>query len=209
MPAPQPPTILVVDTNCFIRLLFSPLRPVLGATFAGYKLLTLLELAVECGPGTSVTKRNPWLLDEAVQQELASNCLMLRKPKSTKVAEFTRYFRSQGNSLLRKHCLDKSLDKVRELSTADAKALAAAQVLQGALATDEWPLGFVAERASDVEQVFTSVDVLHLMEGDGKIAGAQRVEVVSSWVQHGEKLPLNWRDRYRALFGEEPPNAQS
>ena len=111
--------------------------------------------------------------------------------------------------MLRKHCLDKSLDKVRELSTADAKALAAAQVLQGALATDEWPLGFVAERASDVEQVFTSVDVLHLMEGDGKIAGAQRVEVVSSWVQHGEKLPLNWRDRYRALFGEEPPNAQS
>lgn len=209
MPAHQPPTLMVVDTNCFIRLLFSPLRPVLGSTFAGYKLMTLLELTVECGPGTSVTNRNPWLLDEAVQQELASNCLKLRKPKSTKVQELTRHFRTQGNHLLRKYCLDKNLDKVRELSTADAQALAAAQVLQGALATDEWPLAFVAERASDVEQVFTSIDVLHLMESEGKIAGDQRVEVVSSWVKHGEKLPSNWEGRYRALFGEEPPNAQA
>lgn len=64
---PPPPTYLVVDTNCFIRLLFSPLRPVLGSTFAGYKLVTLSELANEVGPGTEVVERNPWLLDPAVQ----------------------------------------------------------------------------------------------------------------------------------------------
>ncbi|MFM8821929.1 MAG: hypothetical protein ACKOD8_00975, partial [Limnohabitans sp.] len=73
MPSPTSPIIVVVDTNCFIRLLFSPLRPVLGATFSGHKLMTLIKLAKECGPGTAVAERNPWLLEASVQQELRAS----------------------------------------------------------------------------------------------------------------------------------------
>lgn len=206
---PAPPTLLVVDTNCFIRLLFSPLRPVLGSTFAGYKLVTLTELANEVGPGTEVVERNPWLLDPAVQAELAVNCLKFREPKKSAMLSEAKRLRSEGNTLLRKYCTDKKLDKVRELSAADARALAAAQTVGGLLATDEWPLAFVAERASDVPTVLTSVSVVHLMEKDGKITREQRIEVVTGWVKSGEKLPQHWAKQYKELFGEEPPNGQS
>lgn len=207
MPPPQP--LLVVDTNCFIRLLFSPLRPVLGSTFAGYRLVTLVELADEVGPGTEVVERNPWLLEPAVQEELQRNCLKLREPKKSAMLNEAKRLRSEGNTLLRKYCNDKNLDKVRELSAADAKALAAAQAVGGLLATDEWPLTFVAERASDVQTVLTSVAVVHLMETDGKISREQRVAVVTGWVKSGEKLPKQWAQQYKQLFGEEPPNGQS
>ncbi|MDN3918735.1 hypothetical protein [Roseateles violae] len=206
---PSPPTLLVVDTNCFIRLLFSPLRPVLGSTFAGYRLVTLAELADEVGPGTEVVERHPWLLEKAVQKELAGNCLKLREPKKSAMLGEAKWLRTEGNSLLRKYCVDQQLDKVRELSVADAKALAAAQVVKGHLATDEWPLAFVADRASEVQTVLTSVAVVHLMEMDGKITREQRIETVTDWVKNGEKLPQRWVEQYKALFGEEPPDGQS
>lgn len=206
---PPPPTFLVVDTNCFIRLLFSPLRPVLGSTVAGYKLVTLAELADEVGPGTEVAERHPWLLEAAVQKELAGNCLKLREPKKSTMHGEAKWLRTEGNTLLRKYCVDKNLDKVRELSAADAKALAAAQVVKGHLATDEWPLAFVAERASDVTTVLTSVAVVNLMEKDGKITREQRIETVTSWLKTGEKLPQHWAQQYRDFFGEEPPDGQS
>jgi len=203
------PTLLVVDTNGFIRLLFSSLRPVLGSTIGGYRLVTLAALANEIGPGTEVADRNPWLLDPAVQEELAANCLHLREPKKSAMASEAKRLRSEGNTLLRKYCTDQRLDKVRELSAADAKALAAAQTVGGVLATDEWPLAFVAERASDVPLVLTSVAIAHLMETDGKITRAERIAVVSSWIKNGEKLPHHWSRQYKELFGEEPPDAQS
>lgn len=120
-----------------------------------------------------------------------------------------RRFRSTGNALLRKHCEAKKLKKVRELSRADANALGAAQTLGGPLATDEWPLTMVAEEQSDVPVVLTSVAIVHLMEKDSKISREQRIEVVANWVKHGEKLPDNWRDQYKALFAEEPPDGQT
>jgi len=206
---PPPPTLLVVDSNCFIRLLFSPLRPVLGSTFAGYRLVTLAELADELGPGTEVVERNPWLLDPAVQEELVRNCLKFREPKKSAMFSEAKRLRSEGNTLLRKYCTDQKLDKVRELSAADSKALAAAQVVKGHLATDEWPLAFVAERASEVETVLTSVAVVHMMEGDGKITREQRIETVTGWVKSGEKLPRHWFQQYKSLYAEEPPNGQS
>jgi len=206
---PPPPTLLVVDTNCFIRLLFSPLRPVLGSTVSGYKLVTLAELADEVGPGTEVAERHPWLLEAAVQKELVGNCLKLREPKKSAMHGEAKWLRTEGNTLLRKYCVDKKLDKIRELSAADAKALAAAQVVKGHLATDEWPLAFVAQRASDVPTVLTSVAVVQLMEKDGKITREQRIETVTGWVKTGEKLPQHWAQQYRDFFGEEPPDAQS
>jgi rRNA maturation endonuclease Nob1 len=206
---PPKPTIVVVDTNCFIRLLFSPLRPILGSTFCGYKLVTLVELKNEVGPGTEVAERNPWLLDEAVQKELDDNCLAVREPKKTNIREQAKHFRSEGNALLRKLCAAKGLNQVRELSSADAKALATAQVLDAALATDEWPLAHVATEASDVQEVLTSLSLVGLIERDGKISRSERIDLVASWVKSGEKLPQDWAAKYRQLFGEEPPDGQS
>lgn len=203
------PTLVVVDTNCFIRLLFSTLRPVLGATFGGYQLVTLVELAAECGPDTEVAQRHPWLQDPAVQAELLANCLKLREPKKTKAQEHSRYFRREGNAVLRKHCEKHQIELVRELSLADAKALGAAQAINAVLATDEWPLALVAGEVSDVPAVWTSLTIIHLMEADGKISREQRVQVVADWLKHGEKLPQEWRVQYRALFNEAPPDGQA
>ena len=125
------------------------------------------------------------------------------------MGNLAKQFRSNGNSHLRKHCEAKKLKKIRELSRADVNALAAAQVLGGPLATDEWPLTMIAEVQSDVPVVLTSVAIVHLMEKDGKISREQRIEVVASWVKHGEKLPDNWQDQYKELFGEEPPDGQA
>lgn len=206
---PPAQTFVVVDTNCFIRLLFSPLRPVLGSTIAGHKFLSLIELAREVGPGTAVAERYPWLLDPAVQVELAGNCLKFREPKKTSIFNEANRLRTEGNSLLRKYCLAKNLDKVRELSSTDARALAAAQVMGCLLATDEWPLAFVAERASDVPVPLTSVAIVHLMEKDAKITREQRIEAVSGWLKNDERLPSLWVKQYKELFYEEPPDSQS
>lgn len=206
---PSAPNLVVVDTNCFIRLLFSPLRPVLGSTFAGYKLITLAELKEEVGPGTEVADRNPWLLNQDVQRELANNCLKVREPKKSDILKWAKHFRKEGNSLLHKYCLTKKLEKIRELSLPDAKALATAQVMAGLLATDEWPLTYVAQEASDVPNVLTSVSVVHLMEQEGKISRQQRIDVVVGWLKNGEKLLQQWPQQYKELFKEEPPSGQS
>jgi hypothetical protein len=35
------PKLVIVDTNCYVRLYFSPLRPILGQVVGGYHLVTL------------------------------------------------------------------------------------------------------------------------------------------------------------------------
>lgn len=203
------PTIVIVDTNCFIRLMFSPLRPVLGSAFGGYQLMTIANLAEECGPDTEVADRHPWLLASEVQRELANNCLNFREPKATQVRKWAKIFLDRGNRLLRDYCIENKLDKIRQLSRTDVNALAAAQVLDGPLATDEWPLTWAAERVSDVEVILTSLDLIHFMERDEKITREQRIATVSVWVKNGENLPGNWRATYLELFQEEPPDGQS
>lgn len=203
------PTIVVVDTCCFIRLMFSPLRPLLGSAIGGYQLMTLANLAKECGPGTEVVERNPWLLAPDVQDELTKNCLKFREPKTSEVRKWAKTFLERGNSLLRTHCIAQKMDLIRELSRADVYALAAAQVLDVPLATDEWPLTWAAERVSDVEVILTSVALLHIMEKSGKITREQRVNIAATWVKQDEKLPANWRNQYKELFQDEPPDGQA
>jgi hypothetical protein len=48
-----------------------------------------------------------------------------------------------------------------------------------------------------------------MMESDGKVTKAQRIEVVSTWIKHGENLPAGWQETYKQLFGEAPPDGQS
>jgi hypothetical protein len=113
---------------------------------------------------------------------------------------------------LRRHCKAVSTVKLRELSAADAKALAAADVLDAAPATDEWPLRLVAETllgGTDGVQLFSSVGLMHLMERAGKLTRGMRIETMRSWLVSGELLHRDCRDEYRNCFGEEPPDGQS
>ncbi len=206
---PAKPILLVVDTNCFIRLLFSSVRPILGSVIAGHRLVSLNDLAKECSVESEVTRRHPWLLDSTIQEELSQNCLRLREPKSSAVRQWATRMREQGNRLLREECHRRQLKATRELSWTDVCALATAQVVGGALATDEWPLRWAAERVSDVEAVFSSLGILHLMEIDKKIGRSERVATVSGWMLQGEHLPNSWRAEYLQLFGESPPPSRN
>lgn len=171
--------------------------------------MTLVELARELGPDTAVVERNPWLTGASVQQQLLASCLTFTPEQVQEIAAETRHLSLVGNSLLRTHCEKNRLDKVRHLSIPDARALATAQVLGAKLATDEWPLTLVAERATDVPAPLTSLAVVHLMELDNKISREERIKVVGDWVKHGEYLPSGWQKQYLELFGEAPPTGQS
>lgn len=94
----------------------------------------------------------------------------------------------------------------------DARALAAADVLGTGLATDEWPLAYVAESVlggPNGVELFTSVGLLYLMESAGSLSSEQRVETIRTWCLTNELLPRNWQSEYKTLFGKEPPNGQS
>jgi hypothetical protein len=75
------PKLVIVDTNCYVRLYCSPVRPILGSVVDGYRLMTLAELQWEAGSATGLTQRNPWLRSADIQQEPADALLKLREPK--------------------------------------------------------------------------------------------------------------------------------
>ncbi|MDB5999267.1 MAG: hypothetical protein JWP52_966, partial [Rhizobacter sp.] len=112
----------------------------------------------------------------------------------------------------RRYCTAVNTVKLRELSAADARALAAADVLAAALATDEWPLRHVAGQllgGPEGVQLFTSVGVMHLMERAGKLTRDMRITTMRGWLASGEALHRQCGDEYRDCFGEEPPDGQS
>lgn len=203
----SPPKKIIVDTNCYIRLYCSPVRPIMGHKFGGHQLFTITELKLETDLNTDVIARNPWMANADIQTELAAACLKFREPKKSNIADVARTTRKMGNLLLRKYCTDQNTERLRTLSAADCAALATADVLDACLATDEWPLRLVAENAET--ELFTSVGILHLMECTGSLTKEARVETVRSWCLTNEALLRGWELEYRNLFGEEPPDAQS
>lgn len=204
---PSAPKKIIVDTNCYIRLYCSPVRPILGQEFGGYQLFTITELKLETDLNTDVIARNPWMANSDIQAELSAACLKLREPKKSAIASNANVTRSMGNTILKKYCEVQKTQRIRTLSTADCAALATADVLDACLATDEWPLRLVAEKV-DV-QLFTSIGILHLMEKAGALTKATRFETVRTWCLTNESLHRNWQEEYTELFNEAPPNAQS
>jgi len=205
MPSAQ--TKIIVDTNCYIRLYCSPVRPILGQEFGGYQLFTIAELKLETDLNTDVIARNPWMANIDIQAELLSACLKIREPKKSNIATTANVTRSMGNAILKKHCDDQKTQRMRTLSKADCAALATADVLDACLATDEWPLRLVAEKV-DV-QLFTSIGILNLMEEAGALTKATRIETVRTWCLTNESLHRDWKQEYTELLNEPPPNAQS
>lgn len=209
---PEKNKLVVVDTNCLVRLYFSSLRPVLGSAFSGYLLMTLQELANELAHLASNDK-HAWLSDKVIQSEVNGAAIQLTASQETSIQKETHHVRRYGNAeLLRykaKHCIARPLG----LSFADARALTVAIELGAALATDEWPLRIVAgyiEADDDGGHVelLSSVELLHLLEMAGAIPKVERVKVYSDWRKNGEALLRGSDTRYCELFGEGAPTGQ-
>lgn len=210
MPASKP-RLVIVDTNCYIRLYMSPVRPLLGSVVGGFKLMTLTELKLETSHRSNVRERHPWMGATDIQTDLDGACLKLREPKKGKIEQATKLTRMTGNTVLAAHCAAQGIALVRELSLNDARALAAADVLDGALATDEWPLRHVAAAMGmgDSGQLFSSIELLHLLETAGSLRPDERTQTVRVWIQQQEALQRGWEARYAELFCEAPPDGQS
>jgi hypothetical protein len=177
----------------------------------GYRLVTLRELAREAGSGTPLVQRNAWLSSQDIQQDIRAAVFPLTDQQQTEYDDLAREYRQVGDSVLAGHCAAEGIG-AKTLSIADAKALAVASDFDAVLATDEWPLRLVAtkvERDDGTEPVlFSSLDLLLLLEKDGKLARDERVAVVKDWLRVGEKLLSTWRDDYQRLFGEAAPTVQ-
>ncbi|OWQ84505.1 hypothetical protein CDN98_18500 [Roseateles terrae] len=122
----SPRRIVVVDTNCFVRLYFSPLRPLLGSTAMGHRLVTLRELAEETRQRSGLTLRHPWLGSSDVQKDLSTAIVTLTPDEDQRYEDDALYYRREGDDFLERICQTRGLESLRQLSHADAKAVAVA-----------------------------------------------------------------------------------
>lgn len=210
--ASDQPRVLLIDTNCFLRLYYSPLRPFLGVEVGEYKILTLATLIDEFRESERLMKEYAWLQEDLAREDSANASVQLSEDDLKDVIFEKKQLRPYANSLLEKHCKKEGIGP-KNLSDRDVSLLASAAVLEAVIATDEWPLTLVIEDLLSVEgeyeiQVITSLDVLHLLETNGMLTADDRKETVRSWQRCDEKLPRDWRNIYRRLFNEAPPTLQ-
>lgn len=203
---------VLVDTNCFIRLYCSPVVPLLQQQVGGYQLLTLKGLIDEFFESPRLSNDYPWVSKEPKVSDLKSAALKVSGINVRLVNQQKKELRPYADAFLAKHCKDRNIPAKR-LSARDLELLASAVVFRAAVATDEWPLGLIVQDLmQDPEDydigLMTSIDVLHLLEKNGKLTREVRIQTCDSWIRLGEKMPNDWRKLYLALFGEEAPSAQ-
>lgn len=213
-PIAGPMRILLVDTNCFVRLYCSPLRPLLGRKVMAHRLMTLRELADETRQRSGLTLRHPWLQLPDIQNDLSSAILTLTAEEDDRYEEDALYYRREADDFLSRLCRARGLAALRELSHADAKALAVALDRGYALATDEWPLREFSQFVEPDDhgerlRLYSSLEVLKLFLEAGLMDAPTIRATVRQWVLSSERLPLEWRDEYRRLFGTKAPDAQA
>ncbi|WP_141100764.1 hypothetical protein [Roseateles aquatilis] len=205
------PVLVIVDTNCYVRLYYSEARPLLGTVVAGHRLVTLAELAGEAARGTPLVDNNGWLLQDDIQRDLREGILALTASEANAYWELADQYRQMGDAVLFEHCQSRGI-LVRSLSRLDALALAVATDRTAVLATDEWPLRLVAGQCElddgSRARLFSSLDLLRLLEIAGAITPVQRRDIVRRWIREGEHLMRDWAQSYRALFNESPPTVQ-
>lgn len=206
-----PSTLVLVDTNCLVRIYFSPLRPILSRSVAGYELKTLGELAKEL-KNLAHRADLAWLGDRVILDEVDAATVPLTRLQRDAINQDALEIQKVGNSVLRKDYQDRKLRVLRTLSLADAKVLAASLELDAALATDEWPLRLVAELYDydngQAVKLFSSVELIELLEREGLITREIRMKTYSDWLKNGAALLRESPEIYFRLFNEVPPTAQ-
>ena len=205
--------LLLVDTNCFLRIYHSDLRPFLGADVGGYRIRTLISLLREVEDSNRLAHEYAWVRDDLMDEARNGTLNPLARADQEEIAEEIKALRRYANWLLDKHCTAHGM-VARTLSGRDLELLATAAQFGAVIASDEWALGFVvADLISDEEanyaiEIVTSMEVLSILERAGKLSADARRATVVSWLRTEEKLPRDWQERYRALFDEAPPQIQ-
>lgn len=207
----KPTKLVLVDTNCLVRIYFSSLRPILGKPVAGFELKTLDGLAIEL---KNLAKRADlaWLSDQVIINEVDAATVSLSKLQNDAIKQDALEIQKIGNATLYKDFQDRKLRAPRTLSLADAKALAACLELNAALSTDEWPLRLVSKLydydSGKPVELLSSVELIGLLEKEGLISREDRVKTYSDWLKNGEALLRESPEIYFRLFHETPPTAQ-
>jgi hypothetical protein len=210
-PAVSPNTLVLVDTNCLVRVYFSPLRPILGNPVSGYELKTLAELASEL---KHLGKRNDfaWLKDPVIVKEVDGAVVSLTPTQRAAINQDSAGILQYGNSRLSEHCITRGFSAIRALSSADSRILATALELGCAMATDEWPLRFVTEEYDHDDgkpvNLLSSVELLYLLESAGLLSPSDRRKTFIDWLRNGEHLLKGSAAKYSELFSEPAPSAQ-
>lgn len=201
-----PARIVLVDTNCFLRLYHSPVIPLLGQNIGGYRLLTLECLVDEFLNSPALTASYSWVAADPKRSDLTNAKLKLRGASKTSVENAKKQLGPYAKSLLESHCNRRKIN-LRSLSGKDIELLATTIALKGIMATDEWPLRHVAsDLMEDPDEygigLFSSLELLHLLEVNDKLIPDDRRKTVDSWVRYRENLLKGWQDDYQRLFGE-------
>lgn len=211
MAAAPKPKLLIVDTNAFLRLYSSPVFPLLQQQLGDYQLLTLQSLIKEFQDSTRLVGQYPAVAKNPKLANLQSAALKLSNVSKNQISKRIKELRPIANNFLEDYCDTNNVVVFRQLSSCDVELLATAVVTRATIATDEWPLRKVVEYLLEDEDVtysialMSSIEVLALLEQNGKISKDQRIETVQKWIDDGENLLRGWRSRYAELFGEPAP----
>lgn len=198
--------IVLVDTNSFLRLYHSPVLPLMGQDIGGYRLLTLESLVDEFLNNPTLTMGYPSVASGPKHDDLTKAKLKLRMASKNSVENEVKQLRPYAKSLLESYC-NKLKINIRSLSSRDLELLATTVELKGIMATDEWPLRLVAKDLMEDQDEYEigichSLELLQLLESNGKLTPEDRRKTVRSWILYREKLLRGWESEYQRLFGE-------
>lgn len=205
---PEKNELVVVDTNCLVRLYFSPVRPLLARPVANHSLKTLDEMAEELRR-LAAGERHAWLSEPVILDEVNGAVIKLTRAQRRSIAAAAVDMRKTGDNILRAYCKKHKLRMLRNLSGVDAFALAAALELKAKLATDEWPLRMVAAQTDADDSVgrvplLSSVELLSFVEREGLCTREQSRTTYRNWANYQE-LTRDAPMLFKKLFEEEPP----
>lgn len=199
------PRFLLVDTNTFLRLYRSPVLPLLGEVVGDFKLMTLDSLIEEFIRSTRLVQKYPRVAVDPKLSDLKSAGLKLRGPNKRRVDDTKNELGTYVRMLIGAARAKKS--NLTPLSRQDMDLLSTAVVLKAGMATDEGALRFVARKLMEDPDAYpiillNSVEVLHLLEANGRLSAEQRRATVDAWIRSNELLSTGWRQDYERLFGE-------
>nr|WP_315473008.1 hypothetical protein [uncultured Undibacterium sp.] len=203
--------IVLIDTNCYLRLYYSPVKPFLGQIVECHQLLTLTILVDEFLTSPRLKKEYAWLESTVKAEDLKQIVLPLTSFEHASVLDIMREHRDYVDDLLEDYCHEKNILYSKRLSNCDLELLATAIEKEAIIATDEWPLEYVVnDLMAEPDEgynigILTSIDILYLLECANKLSHEDTIKTVRSWMQNDEKLPRAWRQRYKTLFREDAP----